>query len=57
MVTESFQKSLNFFDQQQEAPWWLSGIGSASMRGKKCMRIFCKKAQKQIKLKCTVELS
>ena len=57
MTTDNFQKSSNFFDQQQEAPWWLSGIGSSSMRGKKCMTIFCKKAQKQIRLTFTVELS
>ncbi len=35
---------------------YLWGIASASTRGKKHMRIFCKKAQEQIRVKCTVEL-
>ena len=26
------------------------------MKGKKCLRIFCKKAQEQIRVKCIVEL-
>lgn len=47
MITDNFQKSSKCFDQPQMAPWWLSGIESASVRGKKCMRIFCKKAQQQ----------
>ncbi|TEA11615.1 hypothetical protein DBR06_SOUSAS6910068, partial [Sousa chinensis] len=47
MMNDNFQKSSKLFDQQQVAPGWLSGIGSASVRGKKCMRIFCKKAQEQ----------
>ncbi|TEA32900.1 hypothetical protein DBR06_SOUSAS14410039, partial [Sousa chinensis] len=37
----------NFFNQQQGAPGWLSGMGSASLRGKKCRRISCKKAQER----------
>eukprot|EP00069_Balaena_mysticetus_P014011 bmy_13105T0 len=47
MITDNFQKSSHFFVQQQEAPWWLSGIGSASGRGKECMRSFCKRAPEQ----------
>ena len=31
-------------------------MGSASVRGKKCRRIFCKKAQEEIRLKSIVEL-
>ncbi|TEA40525.1 hypothetical protein DBR06_SOUSAS15710065, partial [Sousa chinensis] len=44
VITENFQKSSSFFDQQQVTPWWLSGIGSASVRGMECMSILCKKA-------------
>ena len=55
MITDNFQKS-NFSDQQQVAAWWLSGIESVSVQGKKCMRIFCKEAQEQMWLKFTVEL-
>ncbi|TEA37836.1 hypothetical protein DBR06_SOUSAS1410060, partial [Sousa chinensis] len=43
----NFQKSSNFFDRHQVAPWWLSGIGSALVREKECMRIFCKKTLEQ----------
>ena len=56
MITDNFQKSSHFFVQQQEAPWWLSGIGSASGRGKECMRSFCKRAPEQVRLKFAVEL-
>ena len=56
MITDNFQKSSELFDQQQVAPSWLSGTGRASVRGKKCVRIFCKKAQEQIRLKFIVEL-
>lgn len=56
IVTGNFQKSSYFFDQPQGAPGWLSGMGSASVRGKKCRRIFCKKAQEEIRLKSIVEL-
>lgn len=56
MITDNFQKSSNFSDQQQVAAWWLSGIESVSVQGKKCMRIFCKEAQEQMWLKFTVEL-
>ena len=35
---------------------YLWGIASASTRGKNCMRIFCRKAQEQIRIKCIVEL-
>ncbi|TEA30364.1 hypothetical protein DBR06_SOUSAS27510001, partial [Sousa chinensis] len=45
VITDHFQKLSNFFDQEQVAPRWLSG--SASARGKECMRIFRKKAQEQ----------
>ena len=55
-ASDNFQKLSNFFDLQQVAPWWLSGLGSASVREKTCMRIFCKKAQVQIQLKFIVEL-
>ena len=34
MITVYFQKSLNSFDYLQEPPWWLSGIGNSSVRGK-----------------------
>lgn len=55
MITNNFQKSSDF-DQRQVAPWWLSGVGRASVRGEKHVRIFCRKAQEQIRLKCVVEL-
>lgn len=54
-VLSHFQKSSDFFDLQQVIKGWLSGIGSASVRGKKCMRLFCKKAQEEVSLKCIVE--
>ena len=56
MITDNFQKSSHFFDQQQVAPWWLSEIGSASVRRKRCVIILRKKAQEQIRWKFIVEL-
>lgn len=57
MNTGVFQKSSDFFDLKQVMPGWLSGIGSnTSMRGKKYMRLYCKKVQEQIRLKSIVEL-
>ncbi|TEA37277.1 hypothetical protein DBR06_SOUSAS6710009, partial [Sousa chinensis] len=47
MIADNFQKSSHFFDQQQAAPWWLSGMGSASVRRKRCVIILCKRAQEQ----------
>ena len=55
MIADNFPKSSHLCDQQQVAPWWLSGIGSVSMSRKKCMKIFCRKAQEQIRLKFIVE--
>ncbi|XP_068393695.1 Fc receptor-like protein 2 [Eschrichtius robustus] len=47
------KKSSDFFDLQQVIKGWLSGIGSASVRGKKCMRLFCKKAQEELLSGCS----
>ena len=49
-IIDNLLKSSDFFDQQQVAPWWLSGIGSTPVRGKKCTRISYKKAQNKVKI-------